>query len=217
MTYVGDSGALRSAINAQHQQAAGPGDYPDQAHHLLSSNVLIKLEAKYGNLAENSKYDLNRGSNGLLMPANYGHQKRPNLQRHRGGHSKEFYEKVRELVEPVYELHKGADPCNDEEARKNILGDLAGAENDAKGLLKSVDWELYSNSKVLFDRDYRDEGVGDLSLDRPPFTDKASALKWLEDKAVGIKRRYEVVDATEVVKAQFYTNEGYPVPGDPMA
>jgi len=217
MTYVGDSGALRSNIEAQHQQGTGPNDYPDQAHHLLSSNVLIKLEAKYGNLAENATYDLNRGSNGLLMPANYGHQKRPNLQRHRGGHTKEFYEKVREVVEPVYELHEGEDPCNDPVAKKNILGDLTSAENTAKGMLKSVDWELYSNSKVLFDRDYRDEGVGDLSLDRLPFTDKASALKWLEDKAVGIKRRYQLVNGKEAVKTQFYTNEGYPVPGDPSA
>lgn len=217
MTYVGDSGALRSAINAQHQQGTGPNDYPDQAHHLLSSNVLIKLEKEFGSLAENSEYDLNGASNGLLMPANYGHQKHPNLQRHRGGHSAEFYAKVRKRVVSIYELYEGADPCNDEKAKKNILGALTSAENDVKGWLKSADWELYSNSKVLFDRDYRDEGVGDLSIDRAPFTDKASALKWLEDKAVGLKRRYEGVTGKEEVKKQFYTNEGYPVPGDPRA
>src|SRR6516164_266732 len=102
MAFAGDSGALRDAINAQHQQSPGPGNYPDQAHHLLSSNVLLKLEAKYGNLAEKAKYDLNRGSNGLLMPTLYGHQKHPNLQRHRGGHSKDLYAKVLDLVEPIY-------------------------------------------------------------------------------------------------------------------
>src|SRR5262245_50514842 len=150
MSMVGDSGALRSAINAQHQAGSGPNNYPDQAHHLLSSNVILKLEAKYAKLAEKAGYDLNRGSNGLLMPSNYGHQKHPNLQRHRGGHSKELYQKVNDLVEPVYQDYEGTDPCSDEEVKKNILGDLKAKEDRARGFIKDVDWELYSFSKALF-------------------------------------------------------------------
>jgi hypothetical protein len=214
---VGDSGQLRNNINAQHQPDSGPNDYPDQAHHLLSSNVIIKLEAKYADLAHNSGYDLNRGSNGLLMPAFYGHQKHPNLQRHRGGHSKAFYGLVHDLVDPIYQVYKGKNPCEDEELKKKILGDLKGAEDEAKANLKSVDWELYSFSKALFDGDYRDEGVGDLSLDRPPFIGKASGKEWLVTKAAGLKRRYQGPDGKEVVKTEFYTGEGYPVPGDPRA
>jgi hypothetical protein len=218
MSFVGDSGALRNAINAQHQQSAGQSDYPDQAHHLLSSNVLLKLEAKYAKLAEKATYDLNRGSNGLLMPTLYGHQKHPNLQRHRGGHRQELYAKVFDLVEPVYELYKGKNPCEDEEAKKNILDDLTASENDARDAIKNLDWELYSNSKNLYVADYRDEGVGDLSLDRPAFTAKADGERWLIDKAVGIKRRYELVNGTEVVRKDFYTRNGYPDPGsDPRS
>lgn len=217
MGMVGDSGALRNAINAQHQADSGPNDYPDQAHHLLSSNVIIKLEAKYAKLAEKAGYDLNRGTNGLLMPSNYGHQMHPKLQRHRGGHSKDLYQKVHDLVEPIYQEYEGQDPCEDEEVRKNILGDLKGAEDAAKGNLKTVAWELYSFSKALFDGDYRDEGVGDLSLTRPPFTGKASGKEWLATKAAGLKRRYEGPDGKEAVRKEFYTGEGYPVPGDPRA
>jgi hypothetical protein len=214
---VGDSGLLRSAINAQHQQATGQPDFPDQAHHLLSSNVVLKLEAKFDKLAEKAGYDVNRGSNGLLMPANYGHQRWPALQRHRGGHSRDLYAKVNDLVEPVYDAYEDKLPCPDDQTKKNILGDLKGAEDSAKANLKSIDWELYKNSKVLYDRDYRDEGVGDLSLVRPAFTDKASGMKWLQDKASGLKRRYQGAPGAETVRTTFYDGEGYPVPGDPRA
>ena len=214
MALVGDSGALRDAINAC-QNAGGPNDYADQAHHLLSSNVIIKLDAEYGGFAEKSEYDLNRGTNGILLPTLYGFQMHHELQRHCGGHSKEFYALVRELVLPTYDDNDGpVKPCPGNKVAQNILSGLTKAEKAAKKNIKSIDWELYEHSKVLFDRDYRDEGVGDLEVIRRAFTDKASGLDWLDKKAPPeIMRRYEVVKKKEVVRKQFYVGEGYPSPG----
>ena len=179
--------------------------------------MILKLEVKYDDLAERATYDVNRGSNGILLPTFYGHQKHPNLQRHRGGHSKKLYNKVKDLVEPIYEEYEDENPCDDPLARKNILGDLTGAENTARSNIESIAWELYKHSKRLFDGDYRDEGLGELSLDQPPITNKASGVRWLRDKANDIKRRYKIVNGKEVVKTEFYSDEGYPVPANPRA
>jgi len=203
---------------AQHQQSSGgQNGYPDQAHHLLCSNVILKLEAKYDDLAEKAGYNINRRSNGLLMPAYYGHQKLPGLQRHRGGHSRKLYKKVRQLLEPIYDEYYKPNPCENEEAKKEIIGELTEAESYAKDLLRDLDWELYKHSKRLFDGDYRDEGFGEMSLDQPPITNKASGVKWLRDNANTVKRRYKIINGIEVINAKFYDDEGYPVPGDPRS
>jgi hypothetical protein len=220
MALAGDSAALRRAISAQHQQNTGQPPYPDQAHHLLCSNVVLKLERKYSDLAEKAGYDLNRASNGLLMPAKYGHQMRKGLQRHCGGHCKKLYADVNDLLESVYEPYKDKKDCPDDETLKNILGDLKVAEEEARRNIKALDWQLYNNSKDLFDGDYRDEGAGDLKfnmVDPQAFTGKASGLQWLRRYASGLKRRYELVSGKEEVRKQFYNREGYPVPADPRA
>src|SRR4051794_34997314 len=68
--------------------------YSVQAHHLISCSVMAALESgKMAKLAEESKYDINNRNNGISLPAYFGHQKKDNLPRHRGGHWDDYYDK----------------------------------------------------------------------------------------------------------------------------
>lgn len=217
--FKGRSGSLRRYIKKILGLAIKQSEMPNQAHHALSSSVILALDAdpKYQpELAETSGYDINNANNGILMPARYGHQKRMNLQRHEGGHSEKYYDKVREHIEPIWKDYKDLDHCNDPQGVEDLLADLAGKENSAKTRIKNLKWELYDRSKELYTKDYKDEGQGDMSnLSRPHDPSRASGLGWLDVEAQGnnIRRRYEVKNGKKVVYTNFYTTRGYPPPG----
>src|SRR5215472_9660668 len=78
---VGSSTALDAAILAAHGGVSPNGGIPDQAHHLLSSNVVISLDEEFEHtgtaglkLAFASGYQLNAAPNGILLPTHFGHQ-----------------------------------------------------------------------------------------------------------------------------------------------
>lgn len=217
--FKGRSSSLRRAIKRCLGQAIKQSEMPNQAHHALSSSVILELDAKpeYGpKLAEKAGYNINNANNGILMPARYGHQKAMNLQRHEGGHSEAYYTKVRELIEPIWEDYKNLDHCKDPQGVTDLLADLADNENVAKTQISDIGWELYARSKELFTKDYKDEGQGDLSnKSRPNDPSRASGLGWIGFEAIGnnLRRRYEVKNGEKVVYAGFYDYYGYPSPG----
>jgi hypothetical protein len=215
MVLVGDSTALGKAIMAQHYNVSPAGGIPDQAHHLLSSEVITEFETNYSQLAWNSGYQLNGAGNGILLPTHFGHQMKVNLQRHCGYHYKTYMNNIRKLVRPIYNRYKNKDTCSDP-AKTNFNNALSGAENTVRSNIVSRAWWLYDWSKPLWDGDYRDEGTGNLYLNRPPDTSYKAGLQWLIDKQGGIKRRYTKQKKgnsyINVVKKKWYNDNTYPAP-----
>jgi hypothetical protein len=188
--------------------------YPVQAHHCISCSVMADLEAgDMARLAEEAGYDINNGSNGIALPAYFGHMRKESKQRHRGGHWDKYYKNVEETLQPIYDKHKKAKPCSDPEARKNILGDLKSAENKIKVKLTKRTWWLYEWSQQLYNGDYRDEGAGNLNSGRARETSSTAGLQWLSDYAGTIKRRHEIKGGKILVRTQWYNKHGYPAPG----
>lgn len=189
--------------------------YPVQAHHCISCSVMQEVAKKQvAKLAKQSGYDINNGNNGLALPKYFGHMKLDKLQRHSGGHSEEYYKHVADELMEFHRTFKDAD-CEDEETKQDILDALQNIENKIRRLLtgKKPSWWLYSWSEELYDGDYRDEGTGDLKALRPRDTSNESGKQWLNDYRGQVKRRYKVVKGKNVVRAAFYEDEGYPVPG----
>ena len=215
MALFGNSTSLGKAIMAQHNKVSPTGGIPDQAHHLLSSEIIIEFENKYNELADNSGYQLNGAANGIFLPTHFGHQMEVNLQRHCGYHWKIYMDNVRKLVRPIYERYKNKNTCKDP-AKTNFNNALSGAENAARSDVVSRAWWLYKWSKPLWDGDYRDEGTGNLYLNRPPDTSCKVGLQWLKNKQGDIKRRYTKRKRghknVNVVNAEWYTNNTYPPP-----
>jgi len=215
MALYGDSTALGKAIMAQHNNVSPTGGIPDQAHHLLGSEVIIEFENKYKKLAYKSGYQLNGASNGILLPTHFGHQMEVHLQRHCGYHYKQYWQNIRDLLTPIYNRYKNKDTCNDP-AKTNFNNALSGAENTTRANIKNRAWWLYDWSKPLWDGDYRDEGTGNLYSNRSPDISYNVGLQWLIDKQGDIKRRYtkrqQGGKKINVVNTKWYTDNTYPPP-----
>src|SRR3954453_21221099 len=92
--------------------------YTVQAHHCICCSVIAGMRAgDMGRLAIGSDYDVNNGHNGIALPAYFGHMRKDNKQRHRGGHWDDYYEKVEQKLDPIYDKYKSTKPCTDPEAR----------------------------------------------------------------------------------------------------
>ena len=189
--------------------------YPVQAHHCISCSVMAAVEGgKLARLAEEAGYDINNGNNGVALPAYFGHTRKDNLQRHRGGHWDKYYQNVEKKLQPIYDEHKGSKPCSDPAARKNILGDLQAAEDFIKDKLLSRKWWLYDWSQDLYDGDYRDEGAGNLKSGRKRDGSSTSGQQWLADyKGNQVKRRHKSLGSKNQLLSSWYKKYGYPVPG----
>jgi hypothetical protein len=194
--------------------------YAVQAHHCISCSVIA--EPKYKTLAKwaiDSDYDINRGNNGIALPAYFGHMRVENKQRHRGGHDQIYYNKVREELDALLEDLDGVDPCKNEKDRKSVLAALTGAENRIKAGLKGRSIWLYDWSQKLWSKDYRDEGSTNMASGRRREGSKAAGLQWVENfGSREVKRRHAVgKDAKgrdkKVLLAKWYSAYAYPVPG----
>jgi hypothetical protein len=220
MALEGDSTALAKAIFVENDCEEVNPDIPDQAHHLLSSNVVIALDFEFrssaGKLMANAaEYQLNAASNGILLPTHFGHQRKLKLQRHCGNHTDEYYDNVERVLRKIYERYEDKDVCEDP-AKTNFLKAFEGAENTVRSNIKRRVWWLYDWSKPLWDGDYRDEGTGNLESGRPPDISYEAGLEWLEEKKDDIKRRYITQNRkgkdVKLVRAKWYTNHNYPKP-----
>jgi hypothetical protein len=223
MSLVGNSSKLDTAIRRANGGVSPNGKIPDQAHHLLSSNVVIKLDdefeskSKYGlKLAFASGYLLNEAPNGIMLPTHFGHQRLLNLPTHRGNHYKKYYQNVENVLRPIYKAFKDFDVCNDSTAQAKLHAAFSGAENTTRSNIVSRAWTLYAWSAKLWDEDYRDEGTGNLYLNRPHDPAFESGLQWVDDTAGGIKRRYKKQKrkggVANVVKTKWYSRYAYPPP-----
>ena len=191
--------------------------YPVQAHHLISCSVMAKFEkGKLRDLAEESDYDINTGNNGIALPAYFGHQRKDNKVRHRGGHWEDYYEKVRTELAKVYKDYKGTDPCDlEDEDRENIREALKARENFIRGKLEAKkDWWLYPWSEDLWTKDYRDEGPATMNSSRKREGSYSAGEEWASKyKGRQIKRRYRLVNDKPVVRDEWYDKKyDYPTP-----
>lgn len=215
MALFGNSTSLGKAIRAQHNYVSPPGDIPDQAHHLLMSEVIIEYENDYGNLADNAEYQLNGANNGILLPTHFGHQMKLNLPRHNGYHNNKYKKNIQNLVEPIYARYEGKNTCKDP-AKKNFNKALKTAEGTVRSNIVNRVWWLYDWSKPLWDGDYRDEGIGNLYHNISPDTGYEVGLQWLTDKQRGIKRRYTKQRRgnknVSVVNTKWYDDNDYAIP-----
>jgi hypothetical protein len=224
---VGSSTKLASAIKKTMSAAKLAKRVPDEAHHLLSSKeVVIKLDAEfYANghptaadpdlMAASAGYELNGASNGIFLPAFFGHQMKVKRQRHKGNHRDLYYTTVEDIVRKIYEKFDGTDLCKDKKAKKKFLGAMKSAESNVRGKVSRRSLWLYDWSKPLWDADYRDEGTGDLSVTRGPVIDAETGMDWLTQTAGKVKRRWilQGKKKRKVVDKAWYKGEGYPVPG----
>ena len=167
-----------------------------------------------GKLAIHSKYNINRGSNNIFLPAKFGHMRKNDQQRHRGGHSQEYYDYVKKGLDPIYTEYKDAKPCDNEEDRKKILGALTRLESRIKSALSGKDVWLYHWSERLYNEDYREEGPGDLKTATRQSGSEAG-LAWADNYPKGKTRRKIMGDGA--LNSKWYTDEGFPVPGGPVS
>jgi len=190
--------------------------YSVQAHHLISCSVMAQLaDGKMRLLAEESDYDINNGNNGIALPAYFGHQRKDDLPRHRGGHWEDYYEKVRSELAKIYKDYKDTNPCElEEKDRENIRGDLKACEDFIRGkLLEKRSWWLYDWSKQLWKEDYRDEGGATMNSPRRREGSYSSGLEWATKYAGRqIKRRHRIVHDRRVLRDEWYDKWGYPLP-----
>lgn len=185
--------------------------HPVQAHHCICCAEIQKHQGgATGQLAVKSGYDINRGTNNIFLPAKFGHMRINDQQRHRGGHSQEYYDYVKKGLDPIYTKYKDADPCKNDEDRKNILGALTDLESEIKSALSDKDVWLYHWSETLFNEDYREEGPGDLKTETQQAGSEAG-LAWATIYKKGEARRKLMKDGS--LKSQWYSAKGFPVPG----
>jgi len=194
--------------------------YSVQAHHCISCSIIG--EKKYKQLADwaiASDYDINRGNNGIALPAYFGHMRKENKQRHRGGHDQIYYKEVRKELDKLLKDLKGVDPCKNKQDRVDVLGALTGAEDRLKSGLKSRSIWLYDWSQKLWSKDYRDEGATNMKSGRRREGSYSAGMEWVASfGGRDVKRRYAVVKGPnkkdkKVLLTKWYSAYGYPVPG----
>jgi hypothetical protein len=205
---------------------------PEQAHHLLASSVVLRLDTEFfkkqkikkgtprKRYARAAGYKLNEQPNGILLPIRFGHQHHLNLVRHRGRHGSDYFDKIYQILKPIYDdfLKEGKDVCGDD--RQEFLDEFEAAEKDVRSQLTSDPptlW-LYKWSEELWTKDYCDEGATDgrLRSTRGIVDDAATGLEWVEKMVPGpIKRRYMLQGKNKVPKynQEWYTKKSYPDPG----
>ena len=195
--------------------------YAVQAHHCISCSVMN--EPKYAQLAdwaEISDYDINSEYNGIALPAYFGHTRKENKQRHRGGHDKIYYEKVQEELNKVLKELKGVDPCKNAKDREDVLAALKGAGERIRAGLKQRKIWLYDWSAKLYNADYRDEGA--TALHNPTRKREGSysaGMEWAGKFGGGqVKRRHSIETTRKgkerkVLARAWYAKYGYPAPG----
>lgn len=186
--------------------------YPVQAHHCICCSVMQKNnDTKMAKLAIDSGYDINNGKNCIFLPAKFGHMRRGNKQRHRGGHYKKYYDYVDSRLSKIYKNHKDKKPCEDPKARADILGDLMSLQSTIYSHLDSRKVWLYAWSEKLYNEDYREEGAGDLTAANQQ-TSSTAGLAWADRYPSGSTRRKVQIDG-ESLRVQWYIAKGFPVPG----
>lgn len=185
--------------------------YPVQAHHCICCSVMQKNNnGEMAKLAIDSGYDINNGDNNIFLPARFGHMRRDNKQRHRGGHCQAYYDYVDDKLNPIYEKFKDEDPCNDDKAKKKILGALNTLQKKIYNALDNREVWLYSWSEVLYNQDYKEEGPGDLKKANMQGSSSAG-LEWVVRYPGGTPRRKMLADGSHNVN--WYTSKGYPPAG----
>jgi hypothetical protein len=74
--------------------------YGVQAHHMLSSSRVLSDEFK--KFAEAAAYDVNNGWNCIFLPADFGHQKWDDLQKHYGKHEgTDYIEEIDKVIKKL--------------------------------------------------------------------------------------------------------------------
>jgi len=193
--------------------------YSVQAHHCISCSIIG--ESKYKKLADwaiTSDYDINRGSNGIALPAYFGHMQVQKKQRHRGGHDEIYYKAVRKELDKLLKDLKGVDPCKSKQDRQDVLGALGGAESRLKAGLEGRSIWLYDWSQKLWSKDYRDEGGTNMHSSRRREGSYSSGLEWVDNFKGAVKRRHAMITTRDgkerrKVLTKWYAKYGYPVPG----
>ena len=195
-------------------------DVPDEAHHLLSSKeVVIMLDAEFkanghpNLMAASAKYQLNGASNGIFLPAFFGHQMKVNRQRHKGNHRKKYYSAVEEIVRPIYEKFDGQNLCKDPVAKAQFLDKMKSAESNVRGKVSRRSLWLYDWSQPLWKSDYKDEGTGNLNVKRDPDFNAETGMDWLNIPAGQPRRRWleQGKNKRKVVNKKWYDDQGYPL------
>lgn len=193
------------------QTASDRKGYPNQAHHCISCSVIQQhSESKLAKLVVQAGYDVNNGKNCIFLPAKFGHMRRNNEQRHRGGHWDTYYKYVGKQLDPLYTEYKDKDPCKDEEARKEILEWLIDIERTIYNDLDQKKSWLYDWSELLYNEDYREEGPGPLTAEnRQPSS--SAGLEWVTQYPRGTTRRKCLKNGN--LRTAWYSSHGFPVPG----
>jgi hypothetical protein len=188
--------------------------YPLQAHHLISCSVMGMPDfARVAKWAKAAGYDINRKTNGIAMPANFGHTRKKKLQRHNGGHDDIYYKKVRAELQKILDDVVDAKPCPNDQDKKDILAALTSAENRIRRNLAQRNFWLYDWSEELWEADYRDEGAGNLANPYGRERAYAAGIQWNADyPRGGLRRRHEVVGSQAVLRDAWYNRYGYPLP-----
>jgi len=193
------------------QTASERYGHPVQAHHCICCSVIQKHQGgATGQLAIDSGYDINNGNNNIFLPAKFGHMRINSQQRHRGGHCDEYYDYVKKKLDPIYTKYKNADPCNDPQARKSILGALTSLQSTIKSALSGKAVWLYEWSESLYNEDYREEGSGNLKTGTHQPGSEAG-LAWANNYPKGTPRRKLMQNSK--LNSAWYSSKGFPVPG----
>jgi hypothetical protein len=222
---VGSSTKLAKAIKKANGGVKEHGTIPVQAHHLLSSNVVIELDYEYRSrakrlMANSAGYKLNAAPNGINLPTHFGHQMKIDKQRHCGNHWDTYYANVKAELRPIYDKFETEDVCKDPVARQKFLGKFKDAEDAVRAEVEGAppSWWLYDWSEELWTHDYRDEGTGNMKLTRKPDKSYEAGKEWVAKKSSKgeIKRRYieqKTGSSTKnVVNRQWYSVRSYAVP-----
>ncbi len=197
--------------DALDQTASENKGYPNQAHHCICCSVAQKNNnGKLADLLIAAGYDINNGGNNIFLPAKFGHMRRNNEQRHRGGHHKSYYDYVDDNLEPIYKAYKDTDPCNDPEAKENILGDMMDLQALIKKKLEKKSLWLYAWSERLYNEDYKEEGQGSLRSSNKQGSSVAG-LAWADRYPSGKTRRKINRDGS--LHTKWYSGHGFPSPG----
>jgi hypothetical protein len=184
--------------------------YPCQAHHCICCAVAQKNnKGKLAELLIAAGYDINNGGNNIFLPAKFGHMQLNSEQRHRGGHQVSYYAYVDDGLNPIYTDYKDTDPCNDPEAKKNILGDMMDLQASIKDDLESKGVWLYGWSERLYNEDYKEEGQGAL-LSANQQGSSVAGLAWADRYPSGKTRRKITHDGS--LHSKWYSGKGFPLP-----
>lgn len=187
--------------------------YPVQAHHCVCCSVIQKNNSgKLATLAVKSGYDVNNGKNNIFLPAKFGHMRKNNEQRHRGGHCQDYYNYVDAKLTKIYNKHQNAKPCPGNQDAKDILSDLMTCQDGIYSKLESRKLWLYGWSEELYNEDYREEGSSALTSSNQKGS-SVGGIAWVETYPKGNNPRRKLGGNNQLLKS-WYSTKGFPVPGN---